>query len=401
MKQFKTIRSELSRFISIAFIILQIIMSLTIYLILTNTMIAELSKSRIDTLVLVSEKLHMLQTNMRTISNMFYEDHHIYASIMGEPLESSEAFDMEAYITIQSFKHRRAFKELSNKFDVAILSDSGHRYHSNRSMRIDLQGIPDSSPSARPDQLFFVIGDNMSTREDRAKNLYLSVQNYYNVLTEQYVGNLFICVDEREVYNCYAEILNETNSIFFVDPNGLIVSHRDEGLVNTSLQSDTYKDFLISDEPYQIHGNILMSKYYSPDTGLYIVEENMLSNVLEPMQSMILGIIVVVLSISGLAILMSFVISRRITRPLNMFCSNIVEAGRGNMEPTNIESQYLEINQLSYNFNDMKRRVKTLMDNIKRQEKHLRESELKFLRAQINPHLIYNTLYSIRCNIEK
>ena len=51
-----------------------------------------------------------------------------------------------------------------------------------------------------------------------------------------------------------------------------------------------------------------------------------------------------------------------------------------------------EISELSYSFGHMSKKIKELMEQIKKDETALRRTELRALQAQINPHFLYNTL---------
>lgn len=56
---------------------------------------------------------------------------------------------------------------------------------------------------------------------------------------------------------------------------------------------------------------------------------------------------------------------------------------------------YEEVNQLKDSFNEMAAEIKKLLEDIRDNEMQKRKSEMDFLRAQINPHFLYNTLDAI------
>jgi len=55
-----------------------------------------------------------------------------------------------------------------------------------------------------------------------------------------------------------------------------------------------------------------------------------------------------------------------------------------------------EIGLLSRSFNRMMKELSELIERIKREEKSKRKAEMDALRAQINPHFIYNTLSAVK-----
>ena len=97
------------------------------------------------------------------------------------------------------------------------------------------------------------------------------------------------------------------------------------------------------------------------------------------------------------ALLISSLIARNITLPIQKLRDSMKSVQKGNFDIEDIEViSDNEIGSLTRSFNVMTHRIRELMEqNVKEQEQK-RKIELKALQSQINPHFLYNTLETIR-----
>lgn len=104
---------------------------------------------------------------------------------------------------------------------------------------------------------------------------------------------------------------------------------------------------------------------------------------------------IVVISTLGLAIVISFYISRRISSPMMKLQKHMQVIEKGNLyKKIEVEGQK-EVVVLSDSFNGMIEEIRGLMDTILVEQKEKRKTEFIALQTQINPHFLYNTLDSI------
>jgi len=91
----------------------------------------------------------------------------------------------------------------------------------------------------------------------------------------------------------------------------------------------------------------------------------------------------------------SLIISRRISRPLNELKKTMFRVENGDFDIKVEVTGQKEVVRLSRSFNSMLEEIRTLMKKVVSEQKDKRKTELKALQNQINPHFLYNTLDSI------
>lgn len=103
--------------------------------------------------------------------------------------------------------------------------------------------------------------------------------------------------------------------------------------------------------------------------------------------------ILVSIMVGGLLFLvLTFILSTMITRPILSLIRAMRSARLGSLKPIPVASRTLEINELGHTYNQMAESLNELIDVVYQKEIIQSRTELKALQAQINPHFLFNTL---------
>lgn len=105
----------------------------------------------------------------------------------------------------------------------------------------------------------------------------------------------------------------------------------------------------------------------------------------------ILSLILVV----GITSVSSVGISNSVSKPIQKLCRTTELVAKGDFNTRAEDSSGNEISMLNNSFNSMIGQIGDLIEHIKEEQNQLRDTELRLLQAQINPHFLYNTLDTI------
>lgn len=115
----------------------------------------------------------------------------------------------------------------------------------------------------------------------------------------------------------------------------------------------------------------------------------------EQMQQSVRIFIALLAAVLAVGFGLSTMITKSVTTPINSLRQTAERFGKGDLEVRARMYALEEINVLARTFNTMSDKISELMERTKREQKNLREAELRLHQEQINPHFLYNTLDSI------
>lgn len=204
---------------------------------------------------------------------------------------------------------------------------------------------------------------------------------------------------------CESIRLGNKGYVYIVDKQGEIVYHPQQQLILSGVKQELLKEVLNGRSSIRSQNEYGEEKIYtpflSPKTKWTLVGVVYTSELVKNDQAVRLMYFATASLLIMFTIIIAFVISNNIAKPIKRLQSAMQEAENGNFQGLHIEvGGDNEIASLNRYFNRMIDHIDELMKRNVKEQAEKRKSELKALQAQINPHFLYNTLDSIIWMIE-
>ncbi len=210
------------------------------------------------------------------------------------------------------------------------------------------------------------------------------------------IGVMLIDVDYQFVEQHLFNVDNDKNTeIYIFDSNECLVYYKDTSYFSDSEKKDCLINDMINNEEFDKKTNTATYRYNISNADWTLTSVTILSQLEIMRKKLISDIILVSLGVILLIILLSTIVSKRITNPIK----RLEEAMEDNKKQTAIiKSDYKscdEVRSLTIHYNNMIERINELQEENLHKERMVRESEIAALTSQINPHFLYNTLDTI------
>lgn len=205
-------------------------------------------------------------------------------------------------------------------------------------------------------------------------------------------GTLNFVANEKLLNNLY-NFNNRLNEKFYiVDDNNTIISSTNKSDIDMNIT-----DFITADNDVSyFRNNLNYNNWYI----ISLVKNVEKSEQIKDMNFFTISIFVLCVII---IFLINIYFNKKMSKPIDYICDTLAEISKGDLD---IHFEFEEENEFSRigdNFNYMLTYIKSLIESVKKEEALKKETEINFLRSQINPHFIYNTLNSVRfyINLQK
>lgn len=400
------------------FVIFFIILFWTVFVIISisyhhfsEITIENLSSSRQEVLRLSSEKITNICTSASIISNLYY-----YSDLLDTIIETpsrylTEDLQYDFYIQLkgQSQSYQSALANFNIPYYCVLMADNGYCYIS-----LPKQDDYDFEKYAAAGWLDSVVQENgrivvinqyAGPSEAQAEDSSIIFARLVKNTVNKPSGLLLIIIDESSLKQAY-QSENEAGDIFILDRAGTIVSSASFSGNETappsipiSSMQDSEAGCITSPDP-EGGSDRLITYCHIKNTDLILVEvlpENLL---LAPLNRIVNVVLLFAALTFALAALVSGKLLDIILAPLKRLRDNLLQVGAGNFDVTFGTGGWREVQDIRDAARQMTMQIEELIQSAAKEAELKRKAEIRFLQAQITPHFVHNTLFTIKCLID-
>lgn len=202
---------------------------------------------------------------------------------------------------------------------------------------------------------------------------------------------LYVELDYDRLFKIYEQTLTTEYGVFIADRSGEVIYEGKRFSEDNDIYALNYQDFVAEKGKGSSSSYTIISEE-SAATGWTVwlyQPKNIAGSVMKPIGTMIvLTVLVCLVS----ALFAYFFISTVISKRLERLTQTMQEVEEGNLEIEVSSGDKDEIGLLYRGFGKMLRQIRTLIKEVYVSKITQKESEMRALQAQINPHFLYNTL---------
>lgn len=292
------------------------------------------------------------------------------------------------------------------EYEIQILCMNGLSYSSVPTHLETLLKLPDTlwfyeAVKYQKDSLW---QSNILYKEEGTNTNVISLVSFLRDSGGTTLGAILLNLDERELYRIYSQIIGFQSTIYLVDKKGQIASHPTLSMVGRFFYDMKIFNAFFEERDWaqivKLGDEYLFSRYISANIPWIIVEEIPMDVITDPLIEIAKTINFLTVILLFLSVIVAIFFSKRITRPFERLSTTMEKAGKGDFTARFEKSGCAESFNMAENSQNFVDRIQSLIEEIQVIEQQKQNSELEFLQMQINPHFIYNTLFSIRCMVD-
>lgn len=369
-------------------------------------------------------------TNAKVLSQIQSSFESFNDSIVNAVTHASENGTVKNYLTggqLDSINSARIYygmaqqmKQIKSNVDaydvgVAIAGMNGRSFYSDSSYwPATAEELRNSMITARsaaqPTQLMYQLDTDLFRQQlnhtGHKPTPYIIASKAFMGTSGTLYGMIYIAIREPEFRRFYNNFTSNGNDVLILDRSGLIVSSNRQDLIGQhSRELLGYATKINEQGLNYINANVMnkdsiLLSNYIPSYDFYLV--NMIDRHIAIGQIIdVKSVVFICIAIVLIALLIVFLISRRLIRSLTRLVKQMSTVREKNFDNYIPVTGSYEVRQLSHAYNYMLGELNDYIHKLLKTQKEQRNAELAALQRQINPHFLYNTLASIKMLVLK